>query len=59
MIGEIRGDGQSSQNLTVHERFRPMEMTESARLHLMEMGAKGSSNNGKEMPMLIRRVIKI
>ena len=39
MIGEVRGDGQSSQNLTVHERFRPMEMSDSARRRLMEIGA--------------------
>ena len=38
-----------------------MEMSESARRHLIEMGAGGGSNaeGGKEMPMLIRRVVKI
>ena len=44
--------------MAIYERFRPLEMTESARQHLIEMGRSGNTN-GKEMPMLIKRVIKI
>ena len=59
MIGEIRGERRDVSKGGAHERFRPMEMSESQRQRLVDMGSNSSSNNGQQMPLLIKRVIRI